>query len=106
LRLELGMGEIQVLVPEDMCVTTHADVALGAVNLGDGEQGGIDLAVDGDTRPAAGVEHLHLDVDLGVGAVHVGDSLFRRDAGPPWWDRDDFEALETGTSRAACAGTA
>src|SRR5687767_2102809 len=42
LPLEIGMGEIQVLVPDDLCVTTEADIGMGAFDVGDGEQGGID----------------------------------------------------------------
>jgi phage shock protein PspC (stress-responsive transcriptional regulator) len=106
LRLELGMGEIQVLVPDDMCVTTHAGVGIGAVDTGDGEQGGIDFEVDADQRLAPGVESLHLDVDVGVGALQVGDSLFDFGPGERWRDRDGFDTLQSGTSRAACEGAA
>src|SRR5215207_663431 len=38
LDLELGLGEIQVLAPGDVCVTTDAAVGVGAVDTGDGEQ--------------------------------------------------------------------
>jgi phage shock protein PspC (stress-responsive transcriptional regulator) len=106
LPLEIGMGEIQVLVPDDVCVTTDADVGVGAVNTGDGEQGGIDVDVRTDDRGVApGVERLHLVADIGVGHLQVGDSFFdwrgpgrRSDAG--------FDSLESGTSRAACLGAA
>jgi hypothetical protein len=101
LRLEIGMGEIQVLVPDDLCVTTEAEVGMGAVNLGDGEQGGVDLDIADDRFVAPGVAHLHLIADVGVGALHVGDRVFMWD-GPGRWRDDPFDSLETGTSRAAC----
>jgi phage shock protein PspC (stress-responsive transcriptional regulator) len=105
LRLEIGMGEIQVLVPDDLCVTTEAEIGMGAVNLGDGEEGGVDLDVSDDRSVAAGVANLHLIADVGVGALHVGDRVFDWD-GPGRWRDDAFDSLETGTSRAACRGAA
>ena len=105
LRLDLGMGEIQVLVPEDTCVTTDAEVGVGAVNVGDGDQGGIDVDVNDDRPVAPGVEELHVIADVGVGHVAVGDRFFDWD-GPGRWRGDDFDALRTGTSSAACRGAA
>ena len=110
LRLDMGLGEIQVLVPDDLCVTTHADVGLGAVDTGEGEQAGVDLDVDDDQRVAPGVRHVHLDVDLDVGELRVGDRFF--DFGPGnRWNHDGFDGfdeidLEGGRNPAACAGTA
>lgn len=105
LRLELGMGEISVLVPRDLCVTTEADVGMGAVNLGDGEQGGVDLDVDDYRLVTRGVPELHVIADVGVGAVQVGDRLFDWD-GPGRWHDDGLDAVDAGTNRAACQGTA
>jgi phage shock protein PspC (stress-responsive transcriptional regulator) len=105
LRLEMGMGEIEVLVPEDTCVTTEAEVGVGMVDVGDGEQGGIDIDVSDDRGAAAGVPELHVIADVGMGAVLVGDRFFEWD-GPGRWHDDDFDALQTGSSRAACLGTA
>jgi len=103
LPLDIGMGEILVLVPDDVCVTTDAEVGVGEVNVGDGEQGGVDLDVSDDRRVAPGVKQLHIVADVGIGAVHVGDSFFE------WrgdWHDDGFDALETGTNRLACMGAA
>jgi phage shock protein PspC (stress-responsive transcriptional regulator) len=105
LPLEIGMGEIKLLVPDDLCVTTEADVGMGAVNIGDGEQGGVDLDVDDERRVTPGVPHLHVIADIGVGALLVGDRFYDWD-GPGRWHDDGFDELETGTSRAACLGAA
>jgi phage shock protein PspC (stress-responsive transcriptional regulator) len=104
LRLDLGMGEIKVLVPDDVCVTTAAEVGLGAVNTGDGEQGGVDLDVRDERDVAPGVPHLHVIADLGVGHLAVGDRFFDW-SGPGRWRDADFDSLETGSSRAACLET-
>jgi hypothetical protein len=85
-----------------MCVTTDAVVSVGAVDTGDGEQGGVDLDVIDGRVPAPGVDHLHIDADIGIGALRVGDH-FRDFTGPDHW-RDD--AVLPGTSMAACEGPA
>jgi phage shock protein PspC (stress-responsive transcriptional regulator) len=100
LELDIGMGEIQVLVPEDLCVTTDAKIGVGVVNSGDGDQGGIDVDVVEHRNVAPSVPHLHVVADVGMGAVHVGDRFFEFD-GPRDW-RDGFDRLQTGTSRLAC----
>jgi hypothetical protein len=102
--LDLGLGEIRVLVPDDVCVTTEAKVGVGAVNVGDGEQGGIDLDVDDDVAAAPGVKHLHVVADVDIGAVSVGDSFIAWRADD--WSSDRFDALQTGTNRLACMGAA
>ena len=101
LPLEIGMGEIQVLVPDDLCVTTEADIGMGAFDVGDGEQGGIDLDVDEGGRVEPGVPELHLVGDVGVGALFVGNEFFERH-GPGRWRDSDFDSLEAGTNRVAC----
>lgn len=99
LPLEIGMGEIQVLVPDDMCVVGDADVSLGVVDFGNGEEGGIDFSASDDRTPDPGVSYVHLDADIGFGAMRVGDRFSDRDRGPGWWSDGEVDA---GTSRAAC----
>jgi hypothetical protein len=105
LRLDLGLGEIQVLVPDDMCVTTDASIGAGAADTGGGEQGGIDIDVEERRIPAPGVDVLHIEADIGIGAIRVGDRIRGDRFGVddvPW--RDD--SLTPGTSMAACEAPA
>jgi phage shock protein PspC (stress-responsive transcriptional regulator) len=96
--LQIGMGQIQVLAPPDVCVVTDAALSLGAANTGSGEEGGIDFEVHDRTVPDPGVRYVHLDVDLGVGELRVGDRFRDHD----WrWSRD-HATVDPGTSRAAC----
>ena len=101
------MGEIQVLVDEGTCVTTDADISLGAYEPHDGgEEGGADLEIEDRFPVAAGVPELHVDADLGIGALRIGDgqTLFAgRDRG--WW-RDDVSTPLGSPMRALCGGTA
>jgi phage shock protein PspC (stress-responsive transcriptional regulator) len=102
LPLQLGMGEIQVLVPDDMCVVTGGDISFGEANTGHGDEGGVDIDLDDGPTPDPGVAYVHLDVDLGIGAVQVGDRLRDIEHRPGWW-RDG--AIDPGTSLAACEAT-
>jgi phage shock protein PspC (stress-responsive transcriptional regulator) len=101
LPLEIGMGEIQVLVPDDMCVVTDAAVSFGAVDIGNGEEGGIDFEVSDDRRPDPGVPYVQIVADIGFGAMKVGDRWSDWHHGPRWRDG----GVEGGTSRAACEAT-
>jgi phage shock protein PspC (stress-responsive transcriptional regulator) len=101
LPLEIGMGEIQVLVPDDLCVTAEGDIGMGAFDLGGGEQGGVDLEVREGTGAEPGVRELHLEPDIGVGALLVGNDFFE-DHGPDRWRDRGFDSLEAGTNRLAC----
>ena len=107
LPVRMGMGEIQVLVAEGTCVTTDADISLGAYEPHDGgEEGGADLEIEDRFPVAPGVSELHVDADLGIGALRIGDgqTLFAgRDRG--WW-RDDVSTAVGTPMRALCGGTA
>ena len=102
LPLELGAGEIQVLVPKDLCVLTDARVRMGAVDGGRDEQEGVDLDITDERAVAPGTPTVRLAVDLGVGAVRVG-TWFRDHRGPGTWHLDAEDGYDPA---AACAGTA
>ncbi len=101
LPLELGAGEIQVLVPDDLCVLTDAKVRMGAVDGGNDEQGGVDLDIVDRRAVVPGTPTVRLDVDLGLGAVRVGDYFTDRH-GPGEWHLDDTTGYDPAV---ACAGT-
>jgi phage shock protein PspC (stress-responsive transcriptional regulator) len=73
LSLDVGIGEAQLIVPEDVCVATSADVGVGNVSLFGRDNGGIDL--DFDERPQAGADatRVVLDADVGLGELLVDD---------------------------------
>jgi phage shock protein PspC (stress-responsive transcriptional regulator) len=103
--LEIGLGEIQVLVPRDLCVTTEGDIGMGEFDVGDGNQSGVDLNIDEGPYVASGVRELHIAADIGVGALYVGHDFFDRPHGPGRWN-DDFDRIDARANRLACEGTA
>jgi hypothetical protein len=104
LPVKIGMGEIQVIVPEGTCVTTEADISMGAYQEPyNGEQGGVDLEIDDSHPVAPGRPELHVDADVGLGALTVGPRdyvLSRHDQG--WWNDDRLRA--PASPRAVCEG--
>jgi phage shock protein PspC (stress-responsive transcriptional regulator) len=103
--LDVGVGEARVLVPEDVCVATTAEVGVGNVRLFGRDNGGIDIDFDESPEADAGTTRLVLDAQVGLGEVRVQDD-------------DDFYFDEHGFDRrlggsedldgrgnAACSGT-
>jgi hypothetical protein len=94
IELDVGMGHAQLLVDEGVCVATRADVGMGAVDVFDEEDGGIDIDIDELPRAKTGVPRIVLDADVGLGLVEVSHVDDGRDFGH-WRDRgrgrDDFD---------------
>lgn len=100
LQLDVGLGEAQLIVPEDVCVASIAEVGIGAVDVFDRENGGVDLDWEDRPRAAAGKSRVIVDADVGVGALRVGhDRSEDFDDGPRFGRRfrgDDDEGDEVG----------
>ena len=75
MTLDVGVGEGVVVVPENVCVASRADVGVGAVQVFDRESAGVD--VTGRTRRRAPrvrpVVVVHGDVGMGVLQVRHTD---------------------------------
>lgn len=91
IHLDVGMGEAVVLVPEDVCVSTTAELGIGGVDVFDRDGGGVDVAWEDVNAAPAGTPRLVVDADVGFGAVEVRhDELDQRWLGPPGWrERDE-----------------
>ena len=71
IEIKTGIGHAVVLVPEDVCVTTEAQVGMGAVDAFDSESGGVDVNhLDARTAPP-GTTRVVLSGDVGIGALDV-----------------------------------
>jgi phage shock protein PspC (stress-responsive transcriptional regulator) len=105
LKLDLGIGEARLIVPDGVCVATAADVGAGNVHVDGHDNGGVDVNVD--ERPIAGTgTRVLLDAQVGLGEVRVHDATEeaawddeRHDYGPfgRHHDRSDVSTSSTGT---------
>jgi phage shock protein PspC (stress-responsive transcriptional regulator) len=106
LRLDVGVGEARVIVPEDVCVVTDADVGLGAVRVFERDTGGIDVGVLDEPDASPDTTRLMVNADVGVGALSVVHDPAEFDYGGPGRDFDGgLEEPFPGDGNAACLDT-
>ena len=71
LSIDLGVGDARLIVPENVCVATGAELGMGKVRLFDSDSGGIDVDVIDERTAPADTTRLVVDASVGVGALHV-----------------------------------
>jgi phage shock protein PspC (stress-responsive transcriptional regulator) len=104
LAIDVGVGEARLLVPEDVCVATDANVGVGQVDFFDRGSGGVDVdfVEEPDARPD--ISRLVVNADVGMGRLSVvhdpGDIRgFHRGSA------DDFDRFRAGEDNSACLDT-
>ena len=105
LEVDVGIGEVRLIVPEDVCVATSADVGIGNVRMFGRDNGGVDVDFQETPDAAPDVTRVVLDAEVGLGEVRVedleGDFEFR-DSDFGRFDGPDFEP--TRDENAVCEG--
>jgi Cell wall-active antibiotics response 4TMS YvqF len=99
LDLRVGVGRAALIVPRDVCVATSAEVGMGAVDVFDRNNGGVDLSWDEQPRASDATGRLVLNADVGLGAVEVSHE--RRDLDGPGFGRrfGDDDSVGSGLGR-------
>lgn len=107
LDIDLGMGELRVIVPDEVCVRTDVHVDVGEVRVFGHESGGTDVDWLEQPRNEAGAPELAINADVGLGAVDIDNSRFFDDfdRGRDRRDRDDRD-FRGDPRNPACQGTA
>jgi phage shock protein PspC (stress-responsive transcriptional regulator) len=78
LHVRLGVGELVVLVPRGVCVTTRARIGGGYVGALERGSGGLDIAWTDHPSPPPHTRHLVLDGRVGLGALLLADRPIER----------------------------
>ncbi|MEA2333217.1 MAG: hypothetical protein QOH58_3355 [Thermoleophilaceae bacterium] len=73
LRIDLGVGEARVIVPDGVCVATDAQVGMGNVRIFGRDNDGIDVDVRSAPERPPGTTRLLLQADIGMGELRVQD---------------------------------
>ncbi len=88
LSLAIGAGHVLLLVGEDVCVASSADIGMGGVTVFERDGGGVDVQWSDSRRASADTPRLIVDADIGLGYLEVRHRRIEHD-GPRWRDRDD-----------------
>jgi phage shock protein PspC (stress-responsive transcriptional regulator) len=109
LELDLGMGEARLIVPQEVCVATAADVGMGNVSVFGRDNGGIDVDFDESPDADPDTTRILLDAEVGIGEVRVHDEEdeldFRNDDFHPFGEDDGGGTDLSGGGNSACAAT-
>jgi len=71
LELRVGVGEAQLLVPRDVCVSTASHLGIGGVQVFDRDSGGIDVDWQDQRTAVTGAPRVVVDANVGIGAFTV-----------------------------------
>jgi phage shock protein PspC (stress-responsive transcriptional regulator) len=85
-KLRLGVGEVQLVVPRDVCVSTDSHLGIGGVDVFDRDGGGIDFDWEDERRASEGTPRVVVDADVGIGAFsvhHEEDERWNSDSSLP-----------------------
>jgi phage shock protein PspC (stress-responsive transcriptional regulator) len=72
INVRLGIGEARLRVPSGTCVTTDAQIGVGAADLPKRAGQGFDINVD--TAAPASRSRLHVNADIGVGHLQIDNA--------------------------------
>jgi phage shock protein PspC (stress-responsive transcriptional regulator) len=71
LRLKVGIGEAVLYVPSDACVASDVQVGVGASDVLDRDNDGVDVDYTEDAPAPEGKPKLHISADVGIGVIEV-----------------------------------
>jgi phage shock protein PspC (stress-responsive transcriptional regulator) len=77
--VDVGMGEAVLYVPDDACVGSNVQVGVGASDVLDRDNDGVDVTDVNDAPASTGTPKLFIDADVGVGSIEVVREGFVRD---------------------------
>ena len=92
-KLRLGVGEAQLFVPRDVCVSTESHLGIGGAQVFDRDGGGVDFDWQDERQAPPGTARVLVDANVGIGAFTVHHDGSHGD----WLDRNE----DTGNE--ACA---
>jgi phage shock protein PspC (stress-responsive transcriptional regulator) len=104
-KLDLGMGEALVFVPDDVCVASDVRIGAGYAQVLGRESEGLDVDWQESPRPGS-APGLRIDADLGVGSLEIVRSESFVRGGARNGDRffgPDGSRRDAGDAQAACA---
>jgi Cell wall-active antibiotics response 4TMS YvqF len=75
IKLRVGVGEADLVVPRDVCVSSNSHLGIGGWEIFNRDGGGVDVDRQDERSAPEGTPHVIVDADVGLGAftVHHND---------------------------------
>jgi phage shock protein PspC (stress-responsive transcriptional regulator) len=73
--IDLGIGEARLIVPDDVCVATDAQIGIGEARTFDRHNAGVDVNVDDLPDAVPDTTRLLVKADVGIGSLRIGRSF-------------------------------
>jgi len=89
--IDLGIGEARLIVPDDVCVATDAEVGIGEARTFDRHNEGVDVDVEDLPGASPDTTRLVVNADVGVGSLRIGHSGADLDLDRGQFDRGHFD---------------
>lgn len=89
--IDLGIGEARLIVPDDVCVATDAEVGIGEARTFDRHNEGVDVDVEDLPDASPDTTRLVVNADVGVGSLRIGHSGADLDLDRGQFDRGHFD---------------
>jgi len=102
-RVDMGLGAVSVWIPDDACVSSDIRVGAGAADVLDRENAGLDVVVREQPSSPPATPRLHLDAEIGMGAIEVVRGVTGSEADDGRWDGRDWDWDDPRNTNAACA---
>jgi phage shock protein PspC (stress-responsive transcriptional regulator) len=102
LEVDLGVGDARVIVPDDVCVATDAQVRVGEVRTFERSNDGVDVDLEDLPSAPGGTTRLLVKANVGVGSLRIGHSGTDLDLDRGHFDFGPGVPDELGTN-SACA---
>jgi predicted membrane protein len=74
-KIDLGIGDARLIVPDDVCVATDAQIGIGEARTFDRHNEGVDVNVDDLPDAAPDTTRLLVKADVGIGSLRIGRSF-------------------------------
>ena len=71
-KIDLGIGEARLIVPDDVCVATDAQVGIGEARTFERHNDGVDVDVDDLPDASPDTTRLLVKADVGIGSLRIG----------------------------------
>ena len=94
LELNMGIGSVRVLVPEDVCVASDVRVGAGYARVFDRDSAGLDVDWRQSPSEKEGAKRLVIDGNIGVGELQVVHNVTEFDNGGPRAERPVQQRLQ------------